>query len=289
MNEFPAPRIYVLPRYRIAWVWIGKSGCTSILHMLSQLKGTRPGAGDASAIPEWSPELVIHDHRVHGLTKFEHASARVRRAATTDPGWWRFAVVRAPHARFMSAWLDKVFLRAPGTPHLWEAAEDVLTADGRIDVTASFSRFVDEFARSPMRFLADRHFAPQRASLVHDLLPDLEIIPLSQFARVPTRLASHTGRACDARRFNESLDIDPARVYDPQTVAAVAETYRDDLGLDPAAPVPAPGARDHLVLTPLETDCVHKLRAASLRIRQLARLAILPGPTVWLQRLLGRR
>jgi hypothetical protein len=289
MNTTPAPRVYVLPHQRIVWVWIAKSGCTSILHMLSQVNGRRPGAPDASAIPEWSPELVIHDYRVHGLRRLEQASARVRQAATVDAGWWRFAIVRAPHARFLSAWLDKVFLRAPGTPHLWEAAEDVLTAEGRIDVTATFNRFVEEFARSPARFFADRHFTPQHTSLAQGVFADLEIIPLSQFARVPARLASHTGRVCEARRFNESLDIEPGRVYDPTTVAVVSDCYRHDLELDPAVPVPAPAAGDHLVLTRLETDCVHKLRAASLRIRQLARLAILPGLTVRLQRLLGRR
>lgn len=289
MNDRPEPRIYVLPRQRIAWVWIAKSGCTSILHMLSQVNGPRPAAFDASPIPEWAPDLVIHDHRVHGLQQLEHASARVRRAATSEPGWWRFAVVRAPHPRFLSAWLDKVFLRAPGTPHLWDAAEDVLTPDGRIDVTATFSRFVDEFTRSPGRFLADRHFAPQHAALARDILPDLEVVPLSQLTRVPKRLESLTGRPCDARRFNESLDVDLDRVYDPATVAAVADAYRHDLGLDPAVPAPTPAAGDHLVLTPLETDFVRKLRAASLRIRQLARLAVLPGLTVRLQRLLGRR
>lgn len=289
MNDLPEPRIYVLPRQRIAWNWIAKSGCTSVLHMLSQLNGPRPSAFDASPIPEWAPDLVIHDERVHGLQKLEHVSAQVRQAAMSGAGWWRFAVVRAPHARFLSAWLDKVFLRAPGTPHLWEAAEDVLTPDGRIDVTATFSRFVDEFTRSPGRFLADRHFTPQHAALARDTFPDLEVIPLSQFPRVPQRLESLTGRPCHARRFNESLDVAPERVYDPTTVAMVAEAYREDLGLDPAVPVPMPAAGDRLVLTPLETDCVRKLRAASLRIRQLARLAVLPGLTVRLQRLLGRR
>jgi len=289
MTDRPGPRIFVLERQRIVWVWIAKSGCTSLLHMLSRLDDPRPRDWDASNIPEWSPELVIHDARIHGLTRLERAPARVRRAALSDPGWWRFAVVRAPHARFLSAWLDKVFLRAPGTPQLWSDATDELTPDGRIDLTATFARFVGEFVRSPERYLADRHFAGQRESLGLDVLPDLEVIPLSRFATVRTRLEAITGRPCENRRFNESLDIDAARVYDPTTVELVSGIYRNDLGLDPAVPIPSPVEGKRCVLTPLETDCVGKLRSASLRIRQLSRLAVLPRLTFRLQRLFGRR
>lgn len=257
--------------------------------MLSQVNGRRTWAAEASGYPEWSPEGAIHDPRVHGLSRFEDLAPNQRQAALAEPGWWRFAVVRDPHARFLSAWVDKVFLRGPGTPHLWENSEDVLTPDGRIDVSATFRKFVSGFGRAPEHYLRDQHFATQHALLARDLFADLEVIPLSEFSRVPRRLEELGHRPAPSPRLNESLHFDPRRIYDKRTHAVIAEAYGADLGLDPAGAFGEPNDGEPIVLSKLETECIQKLRSASLRIRQLSRLAVFPRLTFRLQRALGRR
>lgn len=284
-----APRIFVLPQHRIVWVQITKNGCTSLLEMLSQLNGSRPWAVEASGYPEWSPDSVIHDPRVHGLAHLEDLNTKTRNAAISEPGWWRFAVVRAPHSRFLSAWTDKVFLKAPGTPHLWSENEDVLTENGGINITATFERFVNKLSQNPQRILADRHFTPQHALLARDLLHDLEIIPLSQFRSVQARLEQIRGQCLTTNRLNESLHLDPTRVYNKHSYGIVADIYREDLNLDPTSAAPIASQEEPLILTKLETNCVHKLRAASMRIQQLSRLAVCSRLTVQAQRLFGLR
>jgi hypothetical protein len=289
MNKVFPRRIYVLPRPRIVWVPIAKNGFTSILHILAEVNGNRSWLPEASGFPEWSAEALIHDPKIHGLTWLESLGVRDRMAALTDPGWWRFAVVRAPHARFLSAWVDKVFLQAPGTPHLWQGAEDVLTHEGNIDVTATFQRFVVAFQRSPERYLCDQHFALQHVLLSHAPLQGLEIIPLSELPRVQRRLEELGHNLECPPRLNESLKLDHSRVYDELSYSAVAEIYAGDLKFDSTGEIEQLTYGEPLILTKLETDCVRKLRAASERIRQLSRLAVLPRLTVWLQRVLGIR
>jgi hypothetical protein len=282
-------RFFVLPRQKILWVPIAKSGFSSILFMLSKINGKRTRTAEASGYPEWSPEAAIHDPKIHGLSRIDELGARERKAALNGAGWWRFAVVRDPHARFLSAWLDKSFLRAPGTPHLWDGAEDVLTPDGKIDVSATFRRFVEEFSRKPTRYLQDQHFARQAALLAADVLPDLEIIPLSEFSRVARRLEEFGQHGAVTPKLNESLHFDSRRVYDSFSHSVVADIYSDDLGFDPAAASSEPSSGGPIVLSHLETECVRKLRSASVRISQLSRLAIFPRATVWLQYLFGLR
>lgn len=290
LTKTDAPRrAFVLPRQRILWVPIAKSGFTSILHMLSQIDGERPWSAEASGYPEWSPEGAIHDPKVHGLSRIGDLGPTQRAAALTEPGWWRFAVVRQPHARFLSAWVDKVFLRGPGTPHLWDGTEDVLSPDGRIDAGATFRRFVSKLESDSERYLRDQHFAPQHKLLAQELVSDLEIIPLSEFSRVRARLQKLGHHPAPAPRLNESLHFDAGRIYDKRAGATIAEIYAGDMQFDVAgAPRGVPDA-EPLVLSKLETECVHKLRSASLRIGQLSRLAVLPRLTVWLQRKLGLR
>jgi hypothetical protein len=290
MNLGAPRRIYVLPRQKIVWVRIAKSGFTTVLQLLSRLSGNRTSPSEASGYPEWSPESTIHDPMVHGLSRLEQLSARDRKAALTEPGWWRFAVVRAPHGRLLSAWTDKVFLRAPGTPHVWSGDDDdVLTGDGHIDVTRTFGNFVARLERAPDRFLCDPHFATQVSLLARDLFPELDIIPLSQLSLIRRRLDDLGHHVPEVPRLNESLHFDPRRVYDPATHSAVARLYREDLAFDPLHDAHDAAVGEPLVLSKLETECVYRLRSASRRIRQLSRLAVLPRMTVWLQRRLGLR
>lgn len=288
-NNSPPRRVFVLPRQRIVWLPIAKSGFTSILHMLAQVNGKQTCTSDASGYPEWSPEAAIHDPKVHRLSRIEQLGSHERKAALSAPDWWRFAVVRDPHSRFLSAWTDKVFLRAPGTPQLWHDAEDLLCAGGEIDISPTFRKFVFRFQRDTARFLRDQHFASQHSLLNRESFPNLEVIPLSEFFRVRQRLEDLGRHPPPSPRLNESLSLDPRRMYDANSHAIIAEIYKEDLIFDPTRESPVKNFGEPMVLSRLETECVHKLRSASLRIRQLSRLAVLPRLTVWLQRILKLR
>ena len=269
-TDTPPRCIHVLPKHRIVWVMVRKSGCTSILEMLSRLEGGGSLAPDESVGPGWSVETGWHDQQVHGLPRLTSLGRSVRRDALHAPGWWRFAVVRDPYSRFLSAWADRVFLRTAVDPMLLEDVEDVILDDGRIDMTATFSQFARVVLRSPSRYLSNPHFAPQHTLLCRDIFPDIEVFPLSRIDEVCMRLAAVTGVPAALRRLNSSLTLDPARLYRHDARQLVSTLYRDDLGCDPTVPAPPESPSPALVLTSIESELVRRFRDARRRIGQLS-------------------
>ncbi len=282
MSRQPPP-IYLFESHRMVWVPIAKAGCTSLRHVFAQLAGRPLMAAEHSSAPEMSEDMLIHDPHVNGLTSLDRARKGARRAAMNDPSWWRFAVVRSPHRRFLSAWVDKVFLRYPCNAHLWEGTSDVRTSDGQIDLTATFRAFVDQFARAPDRFVADRHFAPQHETLQRSGLPDLEVVPFSRISELVSRISDRVGHSCELRRSNESIPVDASRLYDSAAAHVIASVYRKDVNMDPADPPPTPIPGDHVVLTLRESALVQRLRAAACRVEQLSRIATPPRVLRWLR------
>ena len=269
-SDAPPRCIHVLPKHRIVWVMVRKSGCTSIIELLSRVEGAGTLTPDKSPGPGWSVETAWHDEKVHGLPRFASCGRSVRRGALYSPEWWRFAVVRDPYSRFLSAWADRVFLRTAVDPTLLEDVEDVTLDDGRIDMTATLSQFARVVLRSPSRYLSNPHFAPQQSLLCRDLFPELEVFPLSRIGDVCTRLTAITGKPTAVHRLNNSLTLDPARLYRCDSLDLVSTLYRDDIGCDPAVPAPPKPLDPPLVLTRLESELVRRFRNTRQRIGQLS-------------------
>lgn len=268
-------RIFVLPRERIVWIAIPKSGCTAITQLLAEATCYDPHASEASPLAERSRALLIHDRKVNLIPRLENLPARIRKDAIHSPDWWRFTVVRDPFARFFSAWSDKILLRAPGTKHLWHVSEDILQ-DGNLNLSATFRRFVRTIEAKPEAVMSDWHFTPQKLLMYSDLFQGVEVVPLSRLGELQQRLSEKIGRILSLKRSNESLPLDYRKFYDKDSLTSVAGIYASDTNCDPAVPTPTPFEGEDVVLNSLETDLIYKMREASERISNLSKLVVFP-------------
>jgi len=280
--------LYLLPAWKILFLQIPKCGCTTLARMMAEAGGKKPAAAASSALPERSRESLIHDPRIHRIPCWKDQRARMKKRALEESGWWRFALVRDPYARFFSAWLEKVFLRAPGTKHLWQMCTDTLD-DGRLNITRTFAAFARLVAAKPEMLLQDWHFTPQSELISRFAIPSIERIPLSRLDDVARKLSAITGKEIRTSASNASLPIDYRMVYDAATADIVKSMYAADLGCDPAAIPPRQENGPDMLMSELETGMVMKLRDSAERIHDLSRLVVFPELVYQLQIRFGRR
>jgi hypothetical protein len=106
-------RTVVLADARILFVPVPKSGCTSILWMLTELAGIPRERFATSPLPEVSPALTVHDMALWEGHRLADLDAAEQERVLNEDGWLRFSIVRDPGRRLWSAWLSKLLLREP--------------------------------------------------------------------------------------------------------------------------------------------------------------------------------
>lgn len=280
--------LHILPEWKILCLHIPKSGCTTLARMMAEATGKNPAPVESSAMPERSRESLIHDPQINRIPLWKDQDARIKQRSRNESGWWRFAVVRDPYARFFSAWVDKVLLRAPGTRHLWNFSPDVLSGH-QLNVTAMFRAFSQTAKARSAILTNDWHFTPQQVLIQHFDVQGIEVIPLSRIQGVAARLATITGRKIHIPAYNTSLPLDYRSFYDREAISVVREIYAVDLGCDPAVSPPSPSTGPDILLSRLETELVMKVRESSERIYDLSRLVVFPRLAYRMQTWLGRR
>jgi Sulfotransferase family len=149
----PNSHIDVLPRHRLIYVCVPKCASTTIKMTLSGLTSRRPGSFDE-----------LHKRRFSGLTSPARVGvARFYRLATS-PQTLRFAFVRNPYARLVSAWADK-FQNKPLAPGEDSFVDQYLVGRRSTDAslpagpesTLSFAQFV-RYAAATANDRIDAHW-----------------------------------------------------------------------------------------------------------------------------------
>jgi len=159
-----------------------KAACTNVVTLLvTHMR---------DALCEETP-LEISMDSVHNLPPdYLRAGARgldwaTATAALTEPGWFRFTIVREPLGRTVSAWADKL---RPGAGH--RQRRDLMTYLGRDeDAPLGLSEFLDILARDEGARDLDRHWRPQHKEIsyglvAYDLIGRVEAIDTARRAIV---------------------------------------------------------------------------------------------------------
>ncbi|UYM04633.1 sulfotransferase family 2 domain-containing protein [Solicola gregarius] len=237
-------RTIVLPRRRILYVPMPKSGCTSMLWTLSRVAGLSPEHFHRSVSGQVTPAMTIHDlERWRGKFKWSLLDTGERDAIARDDSWLRFTTVRDPAPRLWSAWQSKLLLREPdyvaayGTAD-WFPRRPVDPAD-LVDAFRAFVRALDRPSDERPR---DAHWAPQTRVL--DLAPPLTHVGhIERIDETVAKLRAHIGGRAAARvrveRENSALLPYSPALYDPATARIVNDLYADDLsrlGYQPLTP-----------------------------------------------------
>lgn len=226
-------RTIVLPRRRILFVPMPKSGCTSMLWALSRVAGQSAEQFHRSVSTQITPAMTIHDlDRWRDRFKWAELDLAERDAIAANPAWLRYTIVRDPAPRLWSAWQSKLLMREPdyvgsfGTRSWFPRRPD--DAKAVIDAFRTFVHALDTPDTRPI----DAHWAPQSRILA--IAPPLTHV--GHVESLPATLevlhAQIGGRAADRVRIEREntgqLPYTPA-VYDAEAARIVNRVYADDV------------------------------------------------------------
>lgn len=251
---WPTLQVMALPERRLAYLPIAKNACTSLKTLMVEL----------SALPEPRKAEIARDvHRITddedtGLQLKDMAEAEAHRLLT-DPDVFRFAVIREPTDRLVSAYVEKFVLRRErkriATAPVIAAVRGVAEPGDRD--FAEGIRFCDflEYVLTAERTGLDPHWRDQVDSFVH--FPATRLYALEDLDLLAGDLAAHLGRAVPIGQRNRARKAagaplpdaatrmpgdlpDPARIppesfYDAESLARVRHRFAADLTLYDAA------------------------------------------------------
>jgi Sulfotransferase family len=223
----PDAHIDVLPQYNLIYVSVPKCASTTIKAALAALNRKQsPSLGD------------LHTRRRTGILSPSKVGLSTFYRIATSSDSLRFAFVRNPYTRLVSAWADK-FINKPlvfGDIFVETYLQHRLVADvslphGR-DENLSFAQFA-EFASATAHQRLNAHW-----NLQDDLvdMPGLELNLIGRvesFAEDFRRVLNHTGSAGRPSqfietRYNTSQHLAWQNYYTPQLAKRVYRAYERD-------------------------------------------------------------
>lgn len=273
--------ILVAPRIKVMYCPTTKVACSSLKLLLAKANGSYDAARVEKLVgPHIARSQTIHEKGVNGLPKLVDLPMREIDEILGSPEWLRVYATRDPLARAYSAWENRIFSRAPGTPdRAIELCPDELV-DGRVDVAASFARFARAIAEHTDEFMVDHHFLPQ----THIVQPDrfdytmrVRVERPEEMSALVAEVNRRAGTRLELERHNQGFGIALSEVCDQHTANRLAATYAMDherFGYEtrtfPAVVPPRPLGPVEASLLRSFRGAVEQLQAVSYSARSLA-------------------
>ena len=269
--------LLVAPKLKIMYCPTTKVACSSIKTLLAKASGTYNQARLYQLIaPHIARSQTIHDINISGLTKLVDMSASEIDEILNSPEWLRVYATRDPLARAYSAWENRIFSRAPGTPEkVNELCQDQMI-DGRINVTASFEHFAKMISVHTDEFMSDHHFLPQSHIVQSDKFNYNMVARVEQpveMQRLVDEINRRAGTSLTLERHNSGFGIKLDQVCDQHTANRLQAVYEMDYQTFGFATRAFPASIEPLVLTATETAMLRSLRASIERLRSISRIA----------------
>lgn len=232
LHRHSLTRVVVLEEFRVMFLPVPKSGCTSVLWQLADLAGLPRSGFTGTRTHEISRSMAIHDMDLwQPRHQWRNHSPEEQAAILAAPDWLRFSVARDPAPRLWSAWQSKLLLQEPrfvtrfGSEPWFPA--DLSSVDAVVD---SFRAFVHALDVPPDEAPHDAHWGPQ-----HDLVAGFELNftgraedPAATRARLAEQVADRGVVASDVPRENANpIPFHPG-VYDAATADVLNRVYADD-------------------------------------------------------------
>lgn len=229
-------RIYLAPESRVMYMALNKNACTSLKWMMADLAGEDLSSFRAGLMPFVDDEEAIHNRDLWKKSPgFMSLNAAARKEIHPDTGWFIFAVIRDPRARFFSAWQNKMLLQHPLSAQ-WQGEswfpEHPVTPETIVRDFARFTEFMETHPDHRLR-VRDPHFRSQTELLVQHAVPYSNIYDSTQIGQLVKDLSAHLAAQGDERalylpRSNSTALRPNASVYTPEVLAAVERMYADD-------------------------------------------------------------
>jgi len=226
----PDAHIDVLPQHRLIYVCVPKCASTTIKTALSRLTVRGPIAPDK-----------IHNRRHTGLRAPSRIGLSAFHRLATSPATLRFAFVRNPYARLVSAWADK-FQNKPLVrgdsfieKYLAHRADIDASLPAGGEQTLSFGQFV-MFATASALCRIDAHWQEQQDLLTMPGITLDHIGKVESFNRDFSPVLEHVGHGPElllsaSLRLNASQHRPWPDYYSPTLADLVYRSYQRDFDL----------------------------------------------------------
>jgi hypothetical protein len=277
-KDFPlkphAGFLLVAPKLKIMYCPTTKVACSSIKMLLAKASGSYDQMRlDRLISPHMARSQTIHELGVSGLTKLIDMSATQVDEILNSPDWLRVYATRDPLARAYSAWENRIFSRAPGTPQrAIELCQDQLT-DGKVNVTESFALFAKMLTEQTNEFMDDHHFLPQ-SHIVHpekfNYNMTASVEQPAEMQRLVNEINRRAGTSLTLERHNVGFGIKLEQVCDQHTANRLQAVYEMDYQTFGFATRAFPASIDPLILTPTEAAMLRGFRASIERLQSIS-------------------
>lgn len=202
-------QINVSWKNRYVYVETPKAACSSIkrhLHKIELMK------------TPYEPPADVHDRSLSPLLRPLQMPERAFTECMTSPEWFRFAFVRNPYTRVLSAYLDKIQRNRP-------EKKEILNSLGRdpkeLEAEVSFLEFLQAIRKTP-NGLRDNHWRPQVQLL---FIGQCDYHVIGAFERLEQDVAYVTERMGVTRRFK----LDNVGNHATDAASALKEWYTGEV------------------------------------------------------------
>ena len=216
---------------------------------------------------------TVHELGVNGLTKLIDMTAKQIDEILNSSEWLRVYATRDPLARAYSAWENRIFSRAPGTPErAIELCQDQIV-DGRVNITESFALFAQMITERTNEFMDDHHFLPQ-SHIVH---PDkfnynmtVRVENPEEMQKLVDEVNRRAGTSLALERHNVGFGIKLEQVCDQHTANRLQAVYQMDYSTFNFATRTFPASIEPLILSTTETAMLRAFRASIERLQSVS-------------------
>jgi hypothetical protein len=225
------PEHYVLPKSKIGFTVIPKTGCTTLKNYLISLEQTFPLGGQATPDSEYL-DMAIHSSKLASNYKVSHLDSPKQRDLT------KILVLRNPYYRVLSAWANKL-LYAQGDYSIFSRLMDEPFTPKDFntigDLNKAFEAFLARLLDDRKFLESDAHWRPQATFVNNPSNYDL-VLETSSLSKLQTELAKqdHLSDLVAERTvpvFNATRTELVRLVGSEKAWLAVEQIYADDFEL----------------------------------------------------------
>ena len=277
-KDFPlkpfAGFLLVAPSLKVMYCPTTKVACSSLKMLLAKASGSyNQSRLDHLISPHMAKSQTIHELGVNGLTKLIDMNANQIDEILHSPDWLRVYATRDPLTRAYSAWENRIFSRAPGTPEgAIEICQDQLV-DGQINVSASFALFAKMITEQTNEFMDDHHFLPQS----HIVQPDkfnynmaVRVEQPAEMQKLVDEINRRAGTSLTLERHNVGFGIKLEQVCDQHTANRLQAVYEMDYSTFKFETHAFAATIEPLMLSATETAMLHGFRASIERLQAVS-------------------
>lgn len=235
---------FVDTKRRFLFFEVPKAACTTMKALLHRMAGSPPLTyylGETQT----RREMYVHCRRNVPLPSLPDLDDQTQEEVLTSPDYFRFAIVRNPYTRLISAWRSKVVLCEPGFEYVYSDIRGSLPTSAEDLIT--FAEFLNYVERSdPSTF--NPHWMLQTDHLFYDAIQFSYIGKMENLGDALARFQKQLGEAdrIDVATSNTTAYKDDIALTESQA-DRIYSIYRNDfesLGYD-RADIPRPRINVH--------------------------------------------